>query len=264
MDSTAQSQLHPLNEDRFKEIAYNVVGHAFSIHSDFGTLLQENAYKHELAARCETDGMTVETEYPIELIHANYKKTFRIDLIVDSTPFELKVTNSINDSHRSQLLNYLFIANANRAKLLNFGASSLEHEFVSTSLTHQNRREIQWGLEDFTPVGDFCEPFIEKLKTLVSDWGMRLTLKTYYEAIIHLFGGEEEVITSIPLKIGNKTIHQKAHLISTDVAFKITNIEGSSEYLKRQIALWLKRTELAAVHWINFQKQTLRLITVKK
>lgn len=256
-----------LSEEDFKKIAHDVVGRAFDLHSEFGILFPENVYKHELADRCAKLGYRdVVTEFPIELTHKTFQKTLYVDLLIDGGAlFELKAQLGIVDAHRAQTLNYLFLADLNRSKLINFGAGSLEHEFVSTWVDRAKRYEQDFADHDWSAIGPGCDAFRRLIRDLLDDWGGWLTLPLYIEALVHLLGGCETVVSQIEIDSnGSKPLLQKAHLLSERVAFKLTGLPGSLDGCGRHIQRWLDRTQLAGVQWVNLYQRDVRLYTLRR
>ena len=139
-----QSELRCLSEDIFKEIAYTATGAAFSVYNEYGNLFAEKLYKYEIAAACRKSGLgRVEVEVPIRVSHGDFVKKYSVDVLVEGGAlFELKVVTDLIDEHRAQTLNYLFLTGLHRAKLINFGAASVQHEFVSTQVTPESRRRF--------------------------------------------------------------------------------------------------------------------------
>src|SRR5258708_19455859 len=92
-----------LSQDEFGELAYQVMGHIFDIHRDFGPLFDEEIYQRELARRVA--GARIEV--PIEIAFDGFRKTYYIDLLVDrGALFELKTAETLHDPHQTQLLTY--------------------------------------------------------------------------------------------------------------------------------------------------------------
>jgi hypothetical protein len=113
--------------------------------------------------------------------------------------FELKAVSGLNEHHRAQALNYLFLSELSRAKLFNFGATSVEHEFVSTTLTLAERRRLAIDDRGRKPTSQESRLFFDYFIGLLNDWGTFLSLTVYYAALTHFFGGEETVIREVPV-----------------------------------------------------------------
>ena len=252
-----------VSEAEFKRLAYAVTGLAFEVHSALGNLFSEEVYKRELARRCQRAGFRVGLETPVVLEHRGFRKELFIDLLVDDAAvFELKTLAAIGDVHRAQTLDYQFLADLNRAKLFNFRPDSLEHEFVSTTLTTRDRRQFRVNRDRWQPLDEQSAYFSELLIGLLGDWGAFLRLPRYYEAISHFFGGRESVVRSIPvLADGVQVSSQQVHLLNPGSAFKITAVERL-DTVESQIRRFLKHTPLRAVQWANLYHHDLTLTTI--
>ena len=55
---------------------------------------------------------------------------------------EGKAAERLVAAHRSQSLNYLFLAGLKHGRLVNFRTERLQHEFVPTTLTPEERRRF--------------------------------------------------------------------------------------------------------------------------
>ena len=173
MPIEVQSELRGLSEDAFKEIAYRVTGAAFSVYNEYGNLFSEKLYKYEIASACRNSGLgKIEVEIPIRASHGDFVKKYSVDLLVaGGALFELKVVSDLIDEHRAQTLNYLFLTGLHRAKLINFGAASVQHEFVSTLVTPETRREFTVMRDGWIAVDPLSTKFVDLLTNLLRDWG---------------------------------------------------------------------------------------------
>src|SRR5579863_9547668 len=118
MPVTVHATTRRLSQEEFSEIVYHVMGHVFKVHQEFGRYFYENIYHREIARRCGT--LNASVEVPIEVTHGDFSKTYFADLLVgDGALFELKAVDALNDRHRSQLLQYLMLADLPRGKLVN-------------------------------------------------------------------------------------------------------------------------------------------------
>lgn len=83
--------LHPVSQNEFGKVAYEVVGHAFAIQKQLGNLFRESAYRDSLE---QVIGSRAHSEMRIRLTHGEFTKDYFIDMVVDSScPFELKVAD---------------------------------------------------------------------------------------------------------------------------------------------------------------------------
>jgi GxxExxY protein len=259
------AEVRPMSHDDFLAMAYTVTGIAFSLHNEYGSLFGEKVYKYEIARECMKRGLSpVDVEVPIRLIHENFRKDYFADVLVaGGALFELKVAAGLNDEHRAQTLNYLFILAIHQAKLLNFGATQLEHEFVSTSLKPEDRRQFTVHRDRFWAVNGESTKFLRLLIALLHDWGSFLQLPAYYDAVTYFFGGKESVIREIPVSCdGREVTSQPVHLLDRETAFKLTALEGPLQTAEEHMRRFLHHTKLKAIQWVNLYHHDVTFITL--
>ena len=236
------ADVRPMSHDDFLNVAYAVTGAAFVVHQEYGTMFAEKLYQHEVAAECSKRGLsTVQVEVPIRLVYDGFQKDYFADLLVGcGALFELKAVAELSDDHRAQTLNYLFMTGLRQAKLLNFGSAKVQHTFVSTTLSPQDRRQFTIHRDRWTPINSHSIRFQELLLDLLNDWGGFLQLPAYYEGITHFFGGKDAVIRDIPvLRDLTRIAIQTVHLLDPETAFKLTAKEGSLEAVDHHLSRFL-------------------------
>jgi GxxExxY protein len=248
-----------LDQETFGRIAYDLMEQAFQVHNKLGRFFDEDAYQHELAHRL---GVRAVTEVGIIVKHADFSKTYSIDLLVDhGAIFELKTANRLANEHRAQLLNYLLLTGSCHGKLINFRPERVEHEFVNTTLTHPDRTGFR--LDDSawnTAVGRGLEirRFVEEF---LRDWGTGLDLQLYVDALTHFLGGEDRVVHEIDVVSEGRCIgHKKVWLAEPDTAFRFTALSGPLENFESHALRFLEHADLNHLLWINI---TLRTVTMK-
>jgi len=255
----------PVSEEAFREIAYAVTGAAFAVHNEYGSFFSENVYKHEIADECRRKGFPeVQVEARVRVSHGDFVKEYFADLLVGGGAlFELKAAAGLTDEHRAQTLNYLFLMELHRAKLLNLGSPSVQHEFVNTRLTHADRKRLSLRRDAWQAVDEKGARFGELLVGLLNDWGSFLQLPLYYDALIHFFGGEEKVIGEVPvLRAGGEATRQKVHLLNPDTAFKLTALGDHLPAVREHLQRFLHHTRLRSIHWVNIYQQDIQFTTL--
>jgi len=252
-----------IEQDEFGRVAYEVMERAFAVHNRLGRLFDEHVYQdalqHELGARATA-------EVRIEVAHGDFRKTYFVDLIVDGAGlFELKTVERLTNAHRAQLLNYLLLTGSRHGKLINFRPARVEHEFVNTSLTHNDRTA-------FTVMDDqWCDSAANSndLKNLIidllRDWGTALSIQLYEEAITHHFGGQEALHRSIEITdrgrmLGTHTVP----LIAPRTTFKISSLHRNLGEYETHLRRLLQHTTLQQIHWINIDLKRVTLNTLSK
>lgn len=92
------------------EIGKIIVNSAVTLHKELGPGLLESVYEVVLAHELEKCGLTVERQIsiPIEYHGISFSEGFRADIVVENRVIiELKSVETINKSHKKQLLTYL-------------------------------------------------------------------------------------------------------------------------------------------------------------
>jgi GxxExxY protein len=248
-----------LNQETFGRIAYDVMEQAFQVHNKLGRFFDEDAYQHELAHML---GSRAVTEAGITVKHADFSKTYFIDLLVDlGAIFELKTVNHLADEHRAQLLNYLLLTESCHGKLINFRPERVEHEFVNTTLTHADRITFEVNDSAWNTTVARASEIRRLVEAFLRDWGTGLDLQLYVDALTHFLGGEDRVVREIDVVSEGRCIgHKKVWLAEPDTAFRFTALSGSLENFESHALRFLQHADLKHLLWINV---TLRRVTMK-
>ena len=260
-----QFEVRHISEQEFHELDYQLMGLAFSIHNEFGRLWSERIYQKELRRRClEAGVIDVLIEAPIEISYKDFLKRYYVDLLVNhAIAYEVKVAKTLDSGHQKQLLNYLFLLGLQYGKLINFGAASVEHRFVSTTLTDQDRfnfsiKDSAWQNLD----ADSCW-LKDLLIELLHDWGAFLSPSLFYDAIAHFRGGEENIMQNVEVVSGSHSLgRQKVYALNSDIAFKLTSITRNIHYYEKHLTRFLCHTRLKAFQWINFNHHHIEFKTL--
>ena len=102
----------------------DITGEAMRVHRKFHFGLLESAYEAALKYLLEQKDYTVERQVylPIYWDEVKLDQTYRIDLMVNGNIIiELKAVKELDDSHRSQIYNYLKATGFKLGFLINFG-----------------------------------------------------------------------------------------------------------------------------------------------
>ena len=106
------------------EIGKIIVDCAVLVHKKLGPGLLELVYEVVLSRELQKRGLSVERQVPmsIEYDGITFDEGFRIDVIVaKKVIIELKSIESINKTHKKQVLTYLRLSGYKLGFLLNFG-----------------------------------------------------------------------------------------------------------------------------------------------
>ena len=96
---------------------------AFKVHSALGPGLLEHAYEACLAHELRSQGLRVETQFPLPIIYDGQliELAYRADLLVERRILvELKTVRHLLPVHEAQLLSYLRLSNYRLGLLINF------------------------------------------------------------------------------------------------------------------------------------------------
>lgn len=263
MPIEVSAKIQAFDQESFGAIAYEVMEQAFEVHNKLGRFFDEQVYQQELAYMLESRAIT---EASIMVRHANFCKTYFIDLLVDQGAiFELKTVNHLADGHRAQLLNYLLLTESRNGKLINFRTERIEHEFVNTTLTHADRTTFDVNDQAWDAAVLRASEIRCLVEEFIRDWGTGLDLQLYVDALTYYLGGEDCVVQNIDIMSEGRCIgHQKVRLAGIDAAFKFTTFTSSLENFESHALRFLKHTDLKYLLWINVRQGLVTMKTIKK
>lgn len=260
---------HPVNavsEQTFREIDYIIMRLAFGAHNRMGRFYDEKIYQNELLATCKENGINAASEVNIELTHKTFTKNLFIDLLIESgIVYELKTADAIISDHRIQTIDYLLLSQIRHGKIINFRPGSVQHEFISTTLNHNDRIAIsvcdnEWDHSTETALG------LKAITTdLLADWGAFLNTNLYKEAIAHFFGGLDEIVKPVDIHRNETSIGtQNLPLLSPTETFCISSVKTGSKSYQSHLQRLLSCTPLKSLHWINLNNSEVSFITLHK
>lgn len=258
--------VRPLTAEEFQEIDYRIMGHAFASQNRLGRLCEEAAYQRDLQARLLADGFrSVQIEVPVTVSHADFSKTYFLDLVADHAVYELKTVETLNNEHQAQLLNYLFLLGVPRGKLINFRPPKVQGRIHATSLSPRDRHHVRMDLSRWRDLSNSCATLRRMMQELLADWGAFLDFELYQQALTYFCGGESCVLQRCPLSRNGISLGtQRFHVHSPRLAFRVTavteQIEAMETHLRRLMAL----TELEAMQWINLNHAEIQFVTIKQ
>ena len=111
-------------------LTHQILECAFTVHTDLGPGLLENAYEECLYYELLKAGFQVERQKPLPLIYKEVKLDagYKIDLLVNKQVIvELKSVAAIHEVHVAQILTYLKLSRCKVGLLINFNVSSLKN-----------------------------------------------------------------------------------------------------------------------------------------
>jgi len=255
-----------IEQEEFQEIDYVVMGMAYELQNEMGRIFNEHIYRNELKYRLADKFETVNTEVPIPISFDTFSKVFSADLVINARViYELKVVPSLVPQHSCQLLQYLHIANLKHGKLINFGADKVEGKFVSTQLSSERRRQLEFHFDNFLQEGASSERFKAIVTGILSEWGGFLGTELLYEAICHFLDLGESVIQAVDVISNDRIIGtQKAHMLSDGVAFKITALCQNITCYRNELKRFLTHTTLSCIQWVNMNHHDIHFETIQR
>jgi GxxExxY protein len=241
-------------------LAYEAMRHVFDVHNEFGRLFDEKIYQRELAYRIANSA----SEVPVEIAFEDFAKTYYFDLLIGGgVLFELKAVEHLQNRHRGQLLNYLFLAGLPHGKLVNFRPQRLEHEFVNNLLLPEDRASFKVVADDWREIGgNFLK---DRMTELLRDWGVGLELSLYEEAAMHLCR-QPNVETDVEILHNSLVLGtQRLRLVAPEVAIRFTALppDGRNDY-RIHLNRFLDHAALKAIQWINATRESVRFETIRK
>ena len=112
--------------------SYSITGAAMQVYNTLGAGFLEAVYQEALAIELTKRGIPYEREKDLKIYYdgQELKQTYRADFVCyDNIIVEIKAVASLNDSHRSQVFNYLKATGFKLGLLFNFGhCGGLEFE----------------------------------------------------------------------------------------------------------------------------------------
>jgi len=245
-----------ISQEEFYEIDYGVMRLVFGIHKELGRLWDEKIYKNELAFRCQKAGFgDVRVEAPIQVSFREFAKTYYMDILLDGMAmYELKTAKALTHEHRKQAIQYLLMVGLNHGKLVNLRPPSAQYTFVSTRLTPEEQHRYTVEDADWLDADSDGAWLKRTMLDMLQDWGAFLPAELYQQAIVHLRGGEDNVIRDIEIVDGARVIgKQPAQLLNPDAAFRVSAITRDPAAYERQLRKCLSHTRLRTLQWINLQ-----------
>ncbi len=244
-----------LSSEQFASLDYRVMPTAFAIHNDIGCRWDEQVYQAGMHARLLAIFAKAKREVPVTVAFGNYSKTYRLDLVMDEMGvYELKAVASINQAHIGQVLNYLRLLNATRAKIINFRNHKVESKFVNCSDTLSQRRVFEIDSREYRGPRTLCDTLSEMLH----DLGTKLSNSLYAECLVANIGW-----TEAKRVWADRNVFQNFDLVADDEAFVVTSMEtGQCDY-RTHLARMSQVARLTWFHWINVTPDIVRLESVK-
>lgn len=118
----------------FKEESFKIIGAAFKVYNTLGHGFLEAVYQEALEIEFQRQGIPYEREKELKITYdgVELKQSYRADFVCyGKIIVELKALSTLEDTHRSQVHNYLHATGYKLGLLINFGCSKeLERERI--------------------------------------------------------------------------------------------------------------------------------------
>lgn len=257
-------RIRTLGQDDFHKVDRIIMGLAFDIHNRMGRFFDEAIYQAELATKVRNAGLEVEREMEVRVSHQEFSKSYFADLLVnEGCIYELKTASGLNGDHQKQLLHYLLLSSLNHGKPINFRGSSVESRFVSTRLDFKSRTNFSIDTQRWISSSENCPAVIERLRSLLLDWGSYLEISLYRDALMHFFAVPETGIQPIDIVIDGRTVGQKRMcLLAPGVAWHFSAIREHFQSYETHLQRCIDHARLTAIQWVNFNGGFITIVTL--
>lgn len=262
MPITSQYEFTPLDQTEFGKLSYDVVADVLAVRHELGRFFDEKHYKKALTLR-RSD---VDLEVAILVSHHTFQKTFFLDAVIArGGVFEFKAAEAIVPRHKSQLLQYLMLAELWHGLLINVRPEKIGREYVNNALTHQDRIQFTCSTQHWDSHMSGADQFQALLVDLLRDWGTCLDLSLYEEAITHFCGGDSVVIRPARVSLdGHELGTQTMRFVTEKTAFKLTAF-GASEQQKRfasHAQRLVNHTDIESLLWADIGRHEVTFTTL--
>ena len=114
----------------YKELSYAIIGAAMEVHRILGPGFLEAVYQKALVHELTLRGICFEQFKKLPVYYKGILVgEYEADFVIEGKIIlEIKAVSQLHPRHEAQTINYLTATGFRLAILLNFGASSLEHQ----------------------------------------------------------------------------------------------------------------------------------------
>lgn len=267
MPIEVSTRIQAYEQEEFHALDRRIMGVVFEVHNEFGKLLDEELYKCEIAARCVALGLEpAEREVRIRVSHQSFVKDYFMDLLFcHGFMLEAKVAERLVAAHRGQSLNYLLLAGLKHGRLVNLRTERVQHEFVSTTLTPEERHRFSVVEGDWMEMNAESRRLKAKTIELLEDWGAFLDVNLYREALVHFLGGPGSVCQAVEVFSGPRRVGtQNLNLLNEDTGFAVTTKQEGAGAMRDHLGRLVDHTRLKAIQWINLNRHRAEFTTLSR
>ena len=248
-------QFRRLTSDDFRPLDYQITGVAMKVHQDLGCHWNEQTYEQEMKFRlAKHSSFQAQTQLPITTTFRKFTKTWRIDLAInDSAIYELKTVSKITHNHIGQVLNYLRMLNATRAKIISFRPYTLETKFVNSSATTAELHRFELNTKEYRGP----KYFVTLVEEMLHDFGVGLSNSLYNECLTANLGG------ILQLAIGSKpNVAENFQIIESGHAFIWTALSHHLKQNREHLIRMQRFAQLDSLTWINMHESIVTVETL--
>ncbi len=116
----------------YKQESFEVIGAAMKVYNTLGPGFLEPVYQEAMEIELKKRNIPFEQQKELNVVYDGIvlKHTYKPDFVCyDNIIVEIKAVSILDDSHRSQVFNYLHVTGYKLGILINFGnTSKLEYE----------------------------------------------------------------------------------------------------------------------------------------
>jgi GxxExxY protein len=255
-----------LTLEDFKRLDREVMRHAFASQNELGRLCEEAVYQADLAERLRANGFTeARTRESVRVSHADFVKSYYVDLIADHALYELKAVPAFSDRHRAQLVHYMLLLGFRCGKLLNFGSERVDGRLHATRLTPSLRRKITTDTSRWQRQSPACKELQSVMLALLADWGAFLEVSLYEEALTHFLGGPDWVKQRVSLFRGTVQLgDQSMNIHSRGSGFVVTAFTTELAVHETNLRKLLALSPLHTLQWINLKRALVQFTTLTR
>src|SRR5258706_14804384 len=172
--------------------------------------------------------------------------------------FEGKAAERLVAAHRGQSLNYPLLAGLKHGCLVNFRTERVQHEFVSTTLTPEERYRFRVEEGEWVEMNAESRQLKLKAIEILQDWGAFLDVNLYREALVYFQGGPLKVNQAVEVFSGPRRLGvQNLNLLNAHTAFAVTSKPRDTGVIRDHLDRLLHHTQLKTIQWINLNRHVI-------
>lgn len=255
-------KVKPVSKSCFHAIDYQVMRAIFDSHNELGRLYHESLYQSEVAEKCRRAGLNVVTEGEVRLSLQDFQKSYYVDALIEcGALYEFKAVDSLHKRHDAQLLNYLFLTGLSEGKLINFASPSVQHRFVSTTVSPEDR--FAFSL-DAAGLNKEYQHIIDIVNSILKEWGCFLDVRLYEEAVIHFLGGQKKIWKPVNIMHEDRLVGKHPMcLVDEMTGIHISSVVKGIDQYRKHLERMLFHTNLKHMVWVNFNRNKVLVRSIK-